>query len=416
MKVCQINCVFGVGSTGKITQNLHNYLLENGIKSFVIFAEGQYNSDDKKLFCVSNRILNGLSAAYRRLTGRQYDGAFLQTNRILNILKKERPDVVHLQCINGNNINNYRLLKYLSDSKTNTVVTLHAEFMYTGGCGHAFDCNKWHDGCHHCAVHKKETQCILDGTRRTWKKRKKSYSLFKKEKLIVTAVSPWLAQRASVSMLGAFDIHVVMNGVNVDIFRYAGFDSEVLKKYGIPLDKRIVFYPTAIFNPENKTDLKGSKYILELSEMIDSNTIIVVASNYGCVNNLPNNVYYIGRTKTQQDLASLYNCASVTIVLSKRETFSMPTAESLCCGTPVVGFECGGAESIALKNYSTFVPYGSIESFSNAMNYVLGCTFDRKEISREGIKQYANSNMSRDYVKLYSSFDIDYRIVEGEIG
>lgn len=404
MKICQINCVYGVGSTGKITQNLHNKLLEDGNESIVIFAEGSYDKNDGHLFRISNCFLNGVSAAYRRLTGRQYDGAFLQTNRILRILKKEQPDVVHLQCINGNNINNYRLLKYLAKNKIKTVLTLHAEFMYTGGCGHAFDCDKWLEGCHHCAVHQKETQCFVDRTRRTWTKRKKAYSLFNRENLIVTAVSPWLAERAHSSMLHDFDIQVVMNGVNVEVFRYAEFSGDVLQKYGIPRDKKIIFFPTAIFNPGNRTDLKGGRYILELSKRISSNAIIVVAANYGNANKLPDNVYYIGRTETQQDLAALYNAASVTVVLSKRETFSMPTAESLCCGTPVVGFECGGAESIALKEYAAFVPYGCMESFSQTVNTVLGYSFDRERISKKGIEQYANSNLAINFERIYGSF------------
>ncbi len=33
----------------------------------------------------------------------------------------------------------------------------------------------------------------------------------------------------------------------------------------------------------------------------------------------------------------------------------MVTAESLCCGTPVVGFTAGGPESIAIDAFSNFV-------------------------------------------------------------
>ena len=38
----------------------------------------------------------------------------------------------------------------------------------------------------------------------------------------------------------------------------------------------------------------------------------------------------------------LYSAVDLTLITSQRETFSMPVAESLCCGTPVVGFDTGG--------------------------------------------------------------------------
>jgi glycosyltransferase involved in cell wall biosynthesis len=35
----------------------------------------------------------------------------------------------------------------------------------------------------------------------------------------------------------------------------------------------------------------------------------------------------------------------------------MIVAESLCCGTPVVGFKAGGPESIAIDDYCVFVQF-----------------------------------------------------------
>ena len=81
---------------------------------------------------------------------------------------------------------------------------------------------------------------------------------------------------------------------------------------------------------------------------------------------LPNNILILGNIADQDQLAKLYSAATMTIVTSKRETFSMPVAESLCCGTPVIGFEAGGPESIALKEFSEFVPYGDENALKNA--------------------------------------------------
>jgi len=39
----------------------------------------------------------------------------------------------------------------------------------------------------------------------------------------------------------------------------------------------------------------------------------------------------------------------------------MPVAESLCCGTPVVGFKAGGPESIAPSQFAHFADQGNLD-------------------------------------------------------
>ena len=40
MKVLQMNCVYGNGSTGKIVYAIHRYLQKQGIDSYVIYGMG----------------------------------------------------------------------------------------------------------------------------------------------------------------------------------------------------------------------------------------------------------------------------------------------------------------------------------------------------------------------------------------
>ena len=105
--------------------------------------------------------MSKLTAIFRRITGLQFSGAYIQTAKLLKLLKKENPTVVHLHCINGNNINVYRLLRFLATNKIPTVFTLHAEFPYTGGCSHAYECEKWKTECKKCSVAKKEIKSLF---------------------------------------------------------------------------------------------------------------------------------------------------------------------------------------------------------------------------------------------------------------
>ena len=176
MKVCQINCVYDRGSTGTIVRNLHIELQKKGYESIVIYPVPNHRKAESGVYSVSNKTLSFASALYRRLFGRQFDGAFIQTTRIISILKREQPDIVHLHCINGNNINVYRVLRYLAKNRVMTLLTLHAEFMYTANCGYALDCENWRLGCGDCPRLKKETHSIfLDRTATSFNKMKKAF-------------------------------------------------------------------------------------------------------------------------------------------------------------------------------------------------------------------------------------------------
>ena len=90
MKICQINCVYGVGSTGKIVKVLHEQAKSNGNESIVIHALGKGKKREDGVYTVSNHLLSKLTALYRILTGRLFDGAFIQSKRLISILKKEK--------------------------------------------------------------------------------------------------------------------------------------------------------------------------------------------------------------------------------------------------------------------------------------------------------------------------------------
>ena len=403
MKICQINCIYGSGSTGKIVKDVHKTLVDNGIESIVIAPVMPSDcKSEKGVYCISSYILNRTSAIYRRFTGRQFDGGFIETNRILNILKREKPDIVHLHCINGNNINVYRLYDYLSKNHIKTILTLHANFPFTGGCGHSYDCEQWVTGCKKCPILKEATQSwFFDGTARTWRKQMACYQKFETDNLYITAVSPWLLERSKRSpMLSRFKSCVVMNGVDTNVFKPR--ESNWREKLGILDNEKMLFHATASFNPYGD-NLKGGKYIVQLAEVLkDQGYKIVVAANNGKVERLPSNVIYLGRTKTQIELAELYSAADLTIITSKLETFSMPVAESLCCGTPVVGFEAGGPESIALKDFSEFVEYGSIDALTNVVTKWSEKRLDATEVASIAKKSYSKEVMTNNFMDLYN--------------
>lgn len=403
MKILQVNCVYKKGSTGKITYDIRSELLKQGIESVVCYGRGE-KINEPHVYKTCGEVYSKINHLLSEFTGVMYSGCFFSTNKLIKIIKKEKPDVVHLQCINGYFVNIYRLVSWLKKHDIKTVLTLHAEFMYTANCGHALDCDKWQTGCGHCPRLKQETKSFfIDGTHKSWMKMKKAFDGFN-DNLIVTSVSPWLMERAKLSpILNDKKHEVVLNGVNTDVFHF--YDTAELRSQMGLNGVKVIFHATPSFD-DNIKSLKGGYYVLKLAEkMLDENVKFVVAGDHPDGLKVPPNVILLGKVSDQELLAKYYSMADVTLLTSKKETFSMVTAESLCCGTPVVGFKAGAPEQIAIPEYSSFVDFGDLESLHEEMKKFLAESFLKIDIALTSNCKYAKQTMTENYLKIYEEFN-----------
>lgn len=395
MKVLQVNCVYPVGSTGRIVEAIDNCLCEQKKQSVICYGRGSrvVKSD---VYKVSSELEAKVHSALCYMSGMRFAYSPIATSRLINRIRKEKPDVVHLHCLNGNFVNVYRLLTYLKKQKIRTVLTLHAEIMHTAGCEHAYDCEKWEVQCMNCPrIRGKLTHFFRDDAQASFLRMQRAFRGF--ENLTIAGVSDWLTERAKRS--GIFKdceaaFCTVENGVNTEVFRYeAEIADRLRKKHGL-MGEKIVLHVT----PNFRSQIKGGRYVLEMARQKPEWKFVIVGY-YATEEKLPDNVITVAHTDSQRELAGYYSMADVTLLTSKRETFSMVCAESLCCGTPVVGFLAGGPESIALPEYSKFVPFGDTDSLHSVLEDVIqnDVSIDTK-ITR---KRYDRDTMSQAYVNLY---------------
>lgn len=399
MKILQVNCVYGKGSTGKITQDIHRELQKRGIESVVCYGRGEMVREPG-VYKTCGELYSKCNNLYTRFTGIMYGGCLFSTNKLIRRIRKEQPDVVHLQCINGYFVNIYRLVSWLKKQGIKTVLTLHAEFMYTANCGHALDCDRWKAGCGSCPRLRRETKSLFfDGTARSYRKMRRAFTGFG-ENLTVVSVSPWLKNRAEQSPILERKNHcVVFNGVDTEVFH--PYETEELRKKHVLTDEKILFHVTPFFSDDPEY-IKGGYYILRLAEMLgDQNVKIIVAGDHAAGLQVPENVILLGRVEDQKELARYYSMADVTVLTSKKETFSMVAAESLCCGTPVAGFEAGGPEQIALPEYSRFVRWGSIEQLLKTVDMFLRASFNDINIAECSVQVYSKKIMVDRYMEIY---------------
>ena len=382
MRIVQVNVIYGHGSTGRIVESLHQEYLKQGHDAFVLYGRGQ-GQDGKRVFKTGYLWEAKLWRFIQLFTGNLLGGSPLSTSRLKRCIKKLNPDVVHLHCINGNMVNVYSLISWLRKRNIKTVITHHAMFLFSGGCG-LIPCDGFERGCGNCP-HKQQffgNRCG-DPT-------KKNVARLQKcgiAKLNHVFVSPWLEGLAKRSVvLKDAKTTSIFNPIDTDVFSPKG------PKHVLDSGMKYVFFPSSL----KGNAIKGAQFIDEIAKRLEPLKLCVAVTEGA--DESSHNVMDIGHISNPEEMAAWYRGAKATLVLSSVESFSMPVAESLCCGTPVVGFKCGGPESIETGGFGTFVKYGNIDALIEAIK----ATIENKKKPTASITvNYAEEETAKRYLKLF---------------
>lgn len=397
MKVLTVNCVAKRHSTGKIIDSIAKDLSDT-CDTYMCYETGD-KPDDPAMYRIAGWLEYRFYYALGRLLGLKYTTGFGSTFRLIRHIKKVSPDIVHLHCPNCCSVNIPWLLSFLKKSGINTVVTNHAEFYYTGNCPSAGACTKYQTGCGHCDyVFDDRHRFRFDRTAYEWKRMKKAFDGF--TNLVMVAVSPWQKERMLRSPIAEnCEIRVIKNGIDSAVF--SPKQTTVREQLKIPAGKTVFLNVTSNFSDDIHS-WKGGYYFIELAKRLPDCAFVAVGPTYiGNPEAIPANLTFAGVVSDAKVLAEFYSAADVTVVTSRQETFGLTCVESLCCGTPVIGFSAGGTESVALKAYSRFVEFGDMDALYSVAdewkNKKAGC----QTISEDGKNEYSSETMSSNYLKLY---------------
>lgn len=397
-KVFYINCS-DFGSTGKVIEDTAALLPKEEWQTVLCVPRltREHTAFDK-IYTTTFQYEQGISYRISRITGNKLGYAPISTNRICKALAEEKPNIVHIHCMNGSLVNFCRLFRYLAVNNIPTVITNHSEYYYTGYCDHAVDCNKWRSQCLNCP----QNISLFD---RTEQNRMKLMMLLASiPKLVITSVSPWVYSRSTASpLLRGIKQTVVENGVDTQVFKPYTNAADLRNKLGIKSNELVILHTTAFFSDTNEK--KGGAYLIRFAEACHGKNIrFVVAGMHSNPLHMPNNIIVLGLVQDQKKLAELYSMADLCVITSERETFGMAVAESLCCGTPVVGFKAGGPESVALKEYSQFTEFGNIDALIQvSLKTWLKCkaSYGQSRIASAGAKRYSRERMATAYEEIY---------------
>lgn len=398
MKILQINCVYPRGATGQITAAIHHRLLSEGHTSTVLYSRGSPNAEPHT-FRVSGTPAGKYNHLISMLTGDVYGGCGLQTRRIIRYIKRHAPELVHLQCINGYFVNIYRLLGFLKAQGIPTVLTLHADFMFTANCGVALDCNKWQNGCGSCPELRRATHSLFfDRTHASFVKMQKAFDGFG-DRLKVVAVSDWLGKRAAMSpIMKHCSLMTIRNGIDTEIFRPRG-DLDVKAKLHISAHESMILWVSSAFSKE-----KGADEFLSLSEAMRGQDYRFVMVGADKPANYEGDVIFTGKIANPELLAAYYTAADVMLCCSKQESLPTVCLEAQCCGTPVVAFDVGGVSETIGEGMGELVPLGDISAMAAAVARQAKRKSDMTDAQTEAYRRaFDESRMTDAYLSLYES-------------
>lgn len=393
MKIVQINAVYGVGSTGRIAQDIARTLKAQGHENHIFWAISCRADENAAFYRIGSTLDHKLHAFWRRIDGKQGWHSKAATRRACKEILRIQPDVVHLHNLHSNYIHLPQLLKFLGDHKIPTLITLHDNWMYTCGfCTYYFhhNCDQWTSGCTDCPAVK------YSGSAKMYRTKEKLYSRI--PDLAVNGVSRWTAEDAACAMLKtAKHITCIYNWIDTQVFQPQGNTAAVREKYEIPEDHKLILGVA-----QDWSERKGLQEFIKMAdELREKATVILVGQDNGVPQK--ENLRCIGFTNNRQELIDLYSAADVFVNPSRAETFGLVTAEAMSCGTPVVAYNNTGSAELVAPQCGALVPDGDAEALVSQTRKILE---SQKETYSDACRQWVLDNFEKQnqlqkYVELY---------------
>jgi glycosyltransferase involved in cell wall biosynthesis len=217
----------------------------------------------------------------------------------------------------------------------------------------------------------------------------------------MTIVTPsnWLKDLAKESFLGKYDVQVINNGIDLNVFMPT--ESNFREKHGLR-DKYIILGVANIWDKR-----KGLDNFIRLSDLIDDKCRIGLVGLYEKqLAALPKGIIGIGKTDNITELAEIYSAADVYVNAGVEETMGLTTVEALACGTPVAVYNATAIPECVDENVGIVVEKSNIHALADAINKIKSKgSHSEKSFSKDScIKKavaYNKQSKYKEYLDLY---------------
>lgn len=389
-KLIQINTVCNT-STGKLMGDIQRKAAASGYETLSIVGRRK-PFEDIPCEKIGNPASFWIHVAINTVFDRQGYGSYFMTKKIINRLRKEEPDIIHLHNLHGYYLNLPLLFEYLSkEFKGQIYWTFHDCWPITGHCAHfsAIGCDKWKRKCSKCPnkmVY--PVSLFMDASAKNYEDKKRMFCSLKN--LTIITPSEWMAGQVRNSFLKQFPVKVINNGINLKVFFYKKPEKRIFDKYKIRAEKKIILGVAGIWSK-----YKGLGDFLSLAEILSTEyQILLVGLSKKQLQKLPKNVIGIRKTENMEELSMLYSMAHIFMNPSLEESFSLVTVEAIACGTPAIVLDTSAVKELVCNDNGIVLTRHDAEDYVDAIKKL-----EEKKLSRETVRQTALKYDTRGYAE-----------------
>ncbi len=394
MKILQINVVYGFKSTGVIVKDIEKAITDSGNISYVAYQTAVNPPENS--YKVGNKLDWKAHAVYSRIFGKQAYASKNATKGLLKYIKDISPDVVQFHNLHSNFVNLNMLCDFLAENHIPVVITMHDCWYFTGKCTHytAVKCDKWKSTCGNCPQNKNEQPSLfLDCTSKVLKD--KTEHLNKLSKLTLVGCSEWITNEAKKTLIKNAKFEVVYNGVDTSIF--TPYESNFREKYN--LNDEFV-----ILGMANKWCLDINKDAVQriIQDNIDNKIIVL-----GCTEEQKDlfkqyeNVLCLGYIDDRNALANIYSACDVFVNLTHADTLPTVNMESICCGTPVITYNCCGSPELVDEDSGFVVEEYDVDAILRRINQIKAKPLDFDVKAKQ--EKFDKNTCYNKYIKIYKN-------------
>lgn len=394
MRVVHIN-TFPYKATGQIMFQVHNYLIESGEESYVVWGRGRNpeNENEYSIYDKAGMLIHGICTRLFDITG---FCSIRATKKLIKYLNSINPEIIHLHNVHGYYLNIKMLFEYIKKKNIKVVWTLHDCWPITGHCVYfdSIKCNRWKDGCFKCPQkHTYPVSMFLDRSKPNWRRKKELYDGID---MTVVTVSEWLKTVVQASILKEKNIVAIPNGISEK--EYYKKENDIKGKFGIEGKKLILGVAS------EWTERKGLSDFEQLAELLpkDKYVVMVIGVTEEQKKKLSKNVIGLNRTNNKEELLEYYSAADIYFNASVEETMGMTTVEALACGTLSIVYNATALPEVLNFDYRFIAEKRNVPQVAEMIESLDWNNY-QMYLQEMSIERYSLPKMQGEYLKVYKS-------------